>query len=212
MENRIFKALILNEPYAQWVKEGVKLIETRMKRFSHRGDLVICCDKGKSKKSINAGKALCIVNLWKVRMMRDADEKAACIGNARGRFAYLLKEWRCFSDEFNFVENAVTRNWQGLFEVRIPDHIQIIPRADIIPFREYLSPQEAYKLVQEDDKYDSISFDFNKSTKKYDVWVGDREEQIIESFDSFDEANNFVDKTHDIINKIRSARQLRSLF
>lgn len=209
MENRIFKALILNEPYAQWLKEGKKLIETRMKRFSHRGDLIICCDKGKSKNSPNSGKAICMVDLWKVRIMRDSDEQAACIENVHKRFAHLLKNWRHFSEDFNFVDNAVTRNWQGLFEIKIPDHIQIIPRPDIIPFREYLSPQEAYKLLKEDETFDYLDVLHNPLTDKFGVVIGGRLTPI-EIFDTEDEAQMLVNKTHDILNKIQSARSLRS--
>lgn len=137
MADRIYKAIILNEPFAQWVKEGKKKIETRMRRFSHRGDIVICCDKGKSKGSPNAGKALCMVDIWKVRKMRDSDVEAACIENAFKRFSYLLKDWRHFSEDFIFQNYAITKNWQGIFEIRIPDHIEIIPQPDIIPFEEH---------------------------------------------------------------------------
>lgn len=210
--SRIYKAIILNEPYAQWVKEGKKLIETRMKRFKHRGDLIICCDKGKSKDSPNAGKALCIVNLWKVRFMKDSDIDAACIENAPKRFSHLLKDWRHFSEDFSFVKNAVTKNWQGLFEVKIPEHIEIIPRPDIIPFREYITPQEAYKLVKEDGTFDYLDFGETTTIGKFDVWIGKKSDTPIESFDDYDSAQKFVDKTHEIINGINSARLLRSFF
>lgn len=213
MSDRIYEALILNEPYADWVKQGRKLIETRMnKRFSFRGDIVICCDKGKSKKSKNAGKALCIVDLWKVRTMRDSDEHYACIGNAHGRISHLLRDWRHFSRDFEFSPVAIKKNFQGMFSLRIPDDVEIIPRPDIIPFREFLSPQEAYKMIKEDDTYDFLRFDLNKETWKWDVWVGNRKETVIESFDEFDGANDFVNATHEIVNRIKSARQLRSFF
>ncbi len=133
--SRIYEALVLNEPYAGWVKEGKKTIETRMKEFAFRGDLVICCDGGKSKGG-NAGKALCIVEAWKVRDMVDSDSDAACIDNAPGRKAYLLRNWRHFSRDFKFSECAIKRNFQGLFSIRIPDDVEIIDRPDIIPFKE----------------------------------------------------------------------------
>jgi hypothetical protein len=64
---RVFNALILNDivggpHYATWVEQQKKTIETRMKSFSYRGDIVICC--GKSSRSRNSGLALCIVNLY----------------------------------------------------------------------------------------------------------------------------------------------------
>lgn len=125
-EIRIYPAIILNEPYAGLVKDRVKTIETRMRRFSHRGDIIICCDKGKSADSPNAGKALCIVDVYDVRPMRDEDAAAACIDNVPGRYAYLLKDWRHFSYDFLIKDYAVTKNWQGIFQLRIPDFVQIL--------------------------------------------------------------------------------------
>lgn len=138
--NRIFKALILNDypgkPYAQQVKEGTKLIETRMnKLFTYRGDIVICCGASNSI-SDNAGKALCIVNIWKGRAMLKSDEIAACIEWHPKRKSLLLKDWRHFDEDFEFAPCAIEKNFQGMFSIQIPDHIKIIPRPDIIPFSE----------------------------------------------------------------------------
>lgn len=124
-EIRIYPAIILNEPYAGYIKLQIKTIETRMKKFSHRGDIVICCDKGKSAGSENAGKALCIVDVYDVRPMVDGDAAAACIGNVPGRYAYLLRNWRWFSYDFLIKDYAVTKNWQGIFQLRIPDFVSI---------------------------------------------------------------------------------------
>ncbi len=56
-----FKALILNDypgaPYADWIKNGKKTIETRYRSFKYTGDLVICCGKTNSVGK-NAGKAM----------------------------------------------------------------------------------------------------------------------------------------------------------
>lgn len=119
-------AIILNEPFAQYVKDGVKTIETRMKAFKHRGDIIICCDKGKSAGSKNAGKAICIVNVTDCRPMKDEDERAACIANVPGRYAYPLSNLRHFSYDFNFTDYAVTKNWQGIFTIEIPEFVKII--------------------------------------------------------------------------------------
>lgn len=135
-EERIFNALILNEPFANLVKEGVKKIETRMKEFSFRGDVVICCDNGKSRNTPNAGKAICIVEIWKVRDMKNTDKEAACIDNAPGRKSYLLRNWRHFSTDFPFSKCAIKKNFQGIFSIRIPDDVEIIPMPDILPFPE----------------------------------------------------------------------------
>lgn len=122
----ILNAIILNEPYANFVKQGIKTIETRMRNLSKlKGDIVICCDKGKSKGSYNSGKAICIVKSEGARAMVDQDATAACIGNAPGRYAYPLSDLRHFSYDFNFVDYAVTKNWQGIFQIRIPDFVEI---------------------------------------------------------------------------------------
>lgn len=126
--SRVYNAIILNEPYADLVKEGIKTIETRMRNMSKlKGDIIICCDKGKSKDSVNAGKAICLVNSEGARVMVDTDATAACIGNVPGRYAYPLTDLRHFSYNFNFTDYAVTKNWQGIFQIRIPDYVKINP-------------------------------------------------------------------------------------
>lgn len=46
-DQRIYNCLILNDYYqryyATWVAQGKKTIETRMKAFKYRGELIICC-------------------------------------------------------------------------------------------------------------------------------------------------------------------------
>lgn len=136
---RIYKALILNDyenaPYAVWIKHGEKTIETRHRSFNYRGDVVICCGKTNSigKK---AGKALCIVNLWKIRDMQPGDEKATGVKCRPGIKSFLLKDWRHFSRDFEFAPQRVSGAWQSLFEIVIPDDIQIIAKPDIRPFKE----------------------------------------------------------------------------
>jgi hypothetical protein len=134
MTDRIYNAIILNEPYAGMVKTGEKYIETRMRLLSKFvGDFIICCDKGKSKGSKNFGKALCIVDVQSGRPMKDEDTEGACIENAPGRYAYQLLNRRLFSYDFNFSDYSViptgkkNPNWQGVFQVRIPDFVEIIP-------------------------------------------------------------------------------------
>lgn len=145
---RILKALVLNDyeghPYAQMVKDGRKTIETRMGRlFSFRGDIVICCGKGKSV-SENAGNALCIVEVWKGRPMHNTPEEiaACCIGWHHDRKALLLRNWRHFSRDFKFAPQAVNKNFQGIFSIVIPEDVKIIPRPDILPFPEPMPPEE----------------------------------------------------------------------
>lgn len=143
----IYKALILNDyphaPYAEWVKTGIKSIETRMGRmFSYRGDLVICCGKKNSEGSLNAGKALCIVNLWKARPMVKEDEHAAMIHYDAQRICHLLKDWRHFSRDFEFAPQRVFGAFQSIFEIEMPADVEIIPKPDIIGF-----PQDHKKVT-----------------------------------------------------------------
>lgn len=142
MKSRIYKALILNDypdaHYAEWVKIGLKTIETRMNRlFSYRGDIVICCGKTNSIGN-NKGKALCIVNIWKGRPMRNTMEEilAAKIGFDENRKCLLLKDWRHFNRDFEFAPCAINKNFQGIFSIELPEDIEIIPRPDFMPFNE----------------------------------------------------------------------------
>lgn len=124
--DRIYNAIILNEPYAGKVMAQIKKIETRMKRLGLVGDLVICCDKGKSKLSPNAGNALCIVEVTECRDMTPDDEKDACIECIEGRKAFPMTNWRYFSMPFKFTQFKVSGSYQSIFQIRIPDYIKII--------------------------------------------------------------------------------------
>lgn len=135
------KALVLNdygpgEDYATYVYEGIKTIETRMGRlFSHRGDLVIC--KGETKSiGENKGMALCIVNVWHGRMMRPSDVEAACIAYHPGLRSLLLKDWKYFSEMFKFTDYSLSKNYQGIFDIYIPDWVEIISQPQIKGFEE----------------------------------------------------------------------------
>ncbi len=135
------KGLILNDyggdkNYATMVWEGIKKIETRMGRlFTYRGDVVIC--KGKTNSvGENRGKALCLVNIWKGRDMLKTDEDAARIEWHPKRKSLLMSDWRHFSELWDFSPNAMQRNFQGMFDIIIPDGIEIIPRPDILPYPE----------------------------------------------------------------------------
>lgn len=122
--SRIYKAIVLNEPYAGLVKTRQKDVETRWKRFKYSGDIVICC--GKRNDSVNAGYALCIVNLGEARLMRPEDAEGACIEFDVDRVAYDLTNWRYFSKEFQFVPQRVRGSYQSIFEIEIPDDVEII--------------------------------------------------------------------------------------
>lgn len=136
---KTIKALILNDyegaPYAEWIKTGEKTIETRQRNFNYRGDIVICCGKTNSV-GPNAGKALCIVDLWKIRPMKKSDEKAAGVRYNPGIKSYLLRNWRHFNRDFDFAPQKISGAWQSLFEITLPDDIVVIPMPEIKPFSE----------------------------------------------------------------------------
>lgn len=129
-EDRIYRALILNDyektPYAEWVKTKKKTIETRMGRlFKYRGDVVICCGAANSVTK-NAGKALCIVNIYDGRPMIKEDEKDACIEYHPDRRCLFLKDWRYFSRDFEFRYYYVSGAYQGIFTIKIPANVHIL--------------------------------------------------------------------------------------
>ena len=138
-KQRIYKALIMNDypgaPYADWIKNGEKTIETRFKTFNYRGDIVICCGKANSI-GANAGKALCIVELWKIRPMKKADEKAAGVKFNPKLHCFLLKKWRHFSRDFEFSPQRISGAWQNLFNISIPNDVEIISKPNIKGFPE----------------------------------------------------------------------------
>src|SRR5688500_11457142 len=111
-KRKTFKALILNDyqaaPYADWIKNGKKTIETRDRSFNYRGDIVICCGKTNSVGK-NAGKALCIVELWKIRPMKKSDEKASGVKYDPSIKSFLLRNGRHVTadDEFSAPRVAV---------------------------------------------------------------------------------------------------------
>lgn len=131
--DRIYPAIVLNDypdkHYATWVQEQKKTIETRMISFKHRGPIIICC--GNSSVTRNAGRALCIVDLYQVRPMTKEDEVMACIENAPGRMAHLLKDWLYFSKSWEFKHHKVSGSFQSIFKVRIPDGIQVVKQLSI---------------------------------------------------------------------------------
>lgn len=128
MKRRIYNAIVLNDYpeayYASMVEDRVKTIETRMQKFKYLGDIVICC--GNKSVTKNAGKALCIVEIWKRRPMRDSDVEKACIENVPGRQAYLLRNWRYFSKKFKFSKFRVSGAYQSIFQIRIPSYVEIL--------------------------------------------------------------------------------------
>ncbi len=129
---KTYKALIVNDyldtPYAQWIKEGKKKIETRMNRlFSYRGDVIICCCETNSY-GPNAGKAICMVEIYAGGNMQPEHTETSCISYHPNRKVLLLRNWRYFSKDFKFSNLRVSGAFQSIFDMTIPEGIEIIPQ------------------------------------------------------------------------------------
>jgi len=107
------KAISLHQPWATWIAEGKKTIETRTWPTRYRGPLLICSSKSPKVAGHLLGKALCIVELVDCRPMTKADEAAAMCSCEPGRYAWVL-------DETTPIEPFAVRGSQGFYEVAIP--------------------------------------------------------------------------------------------
>ena len=90
----------------------------------------------KNSVSSNAGKALCIVELWKIRDMLPGDAGAAGVRYLAGIKSFLLWNRRHFSRDFKFAPQRVSGAMQSIFEIIIPEDVKIISMPDIIPLKE----------------------------------------------------------------------------
>lgn len=128
MKAQTYNCLILNDyagaHYATKIELQIKTIETRMKTFKYRGDLIICC--GNKSVTANAGKALCLVELYAAEPMKKEHEYAACIDVAPGRIAHHLRNWRYFNRKFSFSKRRVSGAFQSIFQITLPDDVRVI--------------------------------------------------------------------------------------
>lgn len=128
------KALTLkdykNEPYATWVEQGLKGIETRNWKPTdwkegEEWDILITCSK--TSPSPNAGKAICVVTLYHIEeMTKEHEERAMCEVVARNKkgepkWAWFLKNRRLLSRKFNVSGELY------IFNVTMPEDITLIP-------------------------------------------------------------------------------------
>jgi len=68
-------SLSLKQPWASWVADGQKTIETRKYKTNCRGELLICSSLKPVFPGLPCGQALAVVNLVDCRPMTKADEK-----------------------------------------------------------------------------------------------------------------------------------------
>ena len=110
---KVYKALSLKQPFANWIAEGKKTIETRKWNTKYRGDLVICSSKMPD--IAPTGCALCVVELYDTRPMRKEDEEAACFPYSEGTYAWLIRNVRK-------IEQPIPMKGQlNVFDLELPD-------------------------------------------------------------------------------------------
>ncbi len=121
------KALSLWQPWATWIAEGRKTIETRMWKTDYRGLLLICASKtfdhaaqpgGGCLLPTNfpLGVAVCVADLVDCRRMTRADESAAMCPCQDGRYAWVLANVRK-------IEPFAVKGHQKLWDQEIPEGI-----------------------------------------------------------------------------------------
>jgi hypothetical protein len=94
------KALCLKQPYASWIAEGKKTIETRTWKTNYRGRFLVVASRGLDLlrelelpiDEYPIGVALAIAKILNCRPMKEQDEKAACCEFHDGAYAWELGE------------------------------------------------------------------------------------------------------------------------
>jgi hypothetical protein len=113
-------ALSLWQPWATWIAQGKKTVETRSWKTNQRRPLLICAAKKVDPNfriealSMPIGKAVAIANLKDCRLMKKSDEKAAMCEWYPGAYAWVL-------DLIYQIEPFPVVGRQGIFKVEIGD-------------------------------------------------------------------------------------------
>ncbi|HEY2865156.1 MAG TPA: ASCH domain-containing protein [Casimicrobiaceae bacterium] len=94
------RALVLRQPWANLVRDGLKKIEVRSWETGHRGDLLICAAKRPNPDleydgNLPLGATICVVTVTDCRLLRRADCRPAMLGPDgwlfnEGAFAWVL--------------------------------------------------------------------------------------------------------------------------
>jgi hypothetical protein len=121
------RALVVRQPWANLVRDGLKKIEVRSWTTAHRGDLLICAAKAADSSweydgNEPRGVTICLVTLLDVRLLRRSDVRPAMLGKHswilhEGSYAWVLSDPRR-------LQPRPTVGKLGLFD--LPDDI-IIP-------------------------------------------------------------------------------------
>ncbi len=120
------KALTLRDDedaaWATLIERGKKTIETRTWPTKYRGDLLITASKSsKHSPGLNAGMAICVVEVYDCVPMERVHEEAACCPVYMGAWAWKLRNLRWLSEKFP------VKGKLQIFEVEVPDGISIVP-------------------------------------------------------------------------------------
>ncbi len=102
------KSISIKEPYATWIMQGLKDIETRTWKTKYRGKLLIVASK--HPKTDNSGLALCVVDLVHIRKMKPEDMAGALCSYFPNRYSWVLKNPRRIK-KFNVIGR------QGIYNV-----------------------------------------------------------------------------------------------
>ena len=108
------KAISLKQPYANWIAEGKKTIETRTWSTKYRGPLLIVSSLKPNIPPV--GCALALVSLINCRPMTVEDEEAACCKIYPRAWAWIL-------DNIIPIKPYHVKGQLGLYEVSLPFNI-----------------------------------------------------------------------------------------
>jgi hypothetical protein len=123
------KALCVKQPWAKFIAEGTKTIETRTWPTSYRGPLVIVASKTPDRDALayfgltkedcgQFGVAVCIVNLVDCRPMTFGDETPACCDVYERAFSWVLQD-------IKHIAPYPVNGQLGLFDVCIPEKYRV---------------------------------------------------------------------------------------
>jgi len=135
------KALSLTQPWANWIAEGRKTIETRMWGTTYRGPLLICATRQRVPDCDGPyGAAVCVAELVDCRPMGPADETPAMCEWESGRRAWVLANVRP-------IAPARIRGRQRLFDVILPgdvyfDLLRILGMPPVPPVPSVVDPEQ----------------------------------------------------------------------
>lgn len=111
------KAISLYQPFASYIADGRKTIETRNWYTGYRGDILIASTRKPVIKGMPCGFALCIAELYDCKMMKYADADRACCPWRYGAWSWFLRNIRRISPPF------MVRGRQGIYEVTLPKDV-----------------------------------------------------------------------------------------